>query len=74
MSFKYIQSILERWHKAGAAKVVPIKAGSEAKEKPSRKPVQKIDPEVDLDPEGNPLPDILPGEKTDEFLARLGLI
>lgn len=74
VSFKYVQSILERWHKEGDAKVVPLKVNSGAKEKSSRKPVQKFDPEVDLDPEGKPLPDILPGEKTDEFLARLGLI
>ena len=69
-SFKYVQSILERWHKTGECKVVSIKEDVPVTNSKS----QKFDPEVDLDPEGKPLPDILPGEKTDEFLARLGLI
>lgn len=74
VSFKYIQSILERWHKIGASKVVPIKEDASAtKEAPHRKS-KKLDPEVDLDPNGNPLPELLPGEKKDEFLARLGLL
>ncbi|TYZ20205.1 hypothetical protein FZ040_12210 [Selenomonas ruminis] len=70
VSFKYIQSILERWHKIGERKVIPIKADAPV----TNEQTQKFDPEVDLDPNGNPLPEILPGEKTDEFLARLGLI
>ena len=74
VSFKYIQSILERWYKDSTSKVVPIKADVSIPAKQSRKPEKKLDPEVDLAPDGNPLPEILPGETTDEFLARLGLI
>jgi len=74
VSFKYIQSILERWHKIGENKVVPIKADVPATNVQTCKQSRRLDPEVDLDLQGNPLPDLLPGETTDEFLARLGLI
>jgi hypothetical protein len=69
-----MQSMLEGWHKDSTSKVVPIKADVSIPAKQYRKPEKKLDPEVDLAPDGNPLPEILPGETTDEFLARLGLI